>query len=227
MTASRGRAPVSRRERPAKPALSRDGIVAVAVRIMHEEGLEKATMRRLAQELDTGAASLYVYVRNTAELHGAVLDQLLTTIDLSPEAPAGQWRERLIELLGAYTELLFTRPSLARSALTLRPTGPHYLRLVDSLLALLRAGDVPVRQAAWGVDLLVQLATATAAEQGTRKETGAGDDLTFYVQDVPAAEYPDIARVGDELISGTGRQRGRWAFEALIDGIATTGTPAG
>ncbi|MEV8510654.1 hypothetical protein AB0368_38300 [Actinoplanes sp. NPDC051475] len=28
-------------------------------------------MRRLAEELDTGPASLYVYVRNMAELHGA------------------------------------------------------------------------------------------------------------------------------------------------------------
>ena len=34
-------------------------------------------MRRLAQELDTGPASLHVHVRNTAEPHAAVLDELL------------------------------------------------------------------------------------------------------------------------------------------------------
>jgi hypothetical protein len=28
-------------------------------------------MRRLAQKLDTGPASLYVYLRNTGELHAA------------------------------------------------------------------------------------------------------------------------------------------------------------
>jgi hypothetical protein len=38
----------------------------------------------VAQELDTGAASLYVYVRNTAELHAAMLEQLLDQVDLSP-----------------------------------------------------------------------------------------------------------------------------------------------
>src|ERR1022692_1858482 len=60
------RIPVSRRERPAKSALTREGIVAAAVGVMQAEGLDRVTMRRLAQELDTGAASLYVYVRNTA-----------------------------------------------------------------------------------------------------------------------------------------------------------------
>ena len=44
---------------------------------MRAEGLEHVTMRRLAAELDTGPASLYVYVRNTAELHAAMLEGLL------------------------------------------------------------------------------------------------------------------------------------------------------
>ncbi|MCC2277675.1 TetR/AcrR family transcriptional regulator, partial [Streptomyces sp. ET3-23] len=37
--------PRSRRERPAKPALTRDGIVTAAVEIMRAEGLRKVTMR--------------------------------------------------------------------------------------------------------------------------------------------------------------------------------------
>ena len=88
---------MSRRERPAKPALTRAGIVAAAVRIMQAEGLDRVTMRRLAQELDTGAASLYVYVRNTAELHAAMLEELLGQVDLTPVTAAGDWRDRLID----------------------------------------------------------------------------------------------------------------------------------
>jgi hypothetical protein len=44
--------PVSRRDRPAKPPLSRAGVIAVALRIMRDEGLEKVTMRRIAAELE-------------------------------------------------------------------------------------------------------------------------------------------------------------------------------
>src|SRR5579862_7177702 len=111
------RPPVSRRERPAKPALTRESIVASAIQILRAEGLERVTMRRLAQELDTGAASLYVYVRNTAELHAAMLEELLGQIDLSPVTADGDWRDRLIRVLTEYTVILFGHPGLAQSAL--------------------------------------------------------------------------------------------------------------
>src|SRR5580704_13814187 len=91
--------PRSRRDRPAKPPLTRDGIVAVAVAVMRDEGLERVTMRRLAAELDTGPASLYVYVRNTAELHAAVLDELLGLVGLSPEQEESQWSGSVVDVL--------------------------------------------------------------------------------------------------------------------------------
>lgn len=132
--------PRSRRERPAKPTLNRHGIVSAAVAILRVEGLEKVTMRRLAQELDTGAASLYVYVRSTAELHAAVLDELLGTV--GPAPPGGDWRERLERVLTAYAAMLYEHPTLARSALTARPSGPNYLNLIETLLALLASGPI-------------------------------------------------------------------------------------
>jgi AcrR family transcriptional regulator len=125
---------VSRRERPAKPALTREGIVAAAIRVMQAEGLDRVTMRRLAQELDTGAASLYVYVRNTAELHAAMLEELLAAVDLSPVTAAGDWRERLKQVLWSYTIILFEQPGLALSVLVTRPSGPAYLSLAEGIL---------------------------------------------------------------------------------------------
>jgi len=100
--------------------------------VMRAEGLERVTMRRLAQELDTGAASLYVYVRNTAELHAAMLEELLGQIDLSPVTADGDWRDRLTQVLTSYTAILFEHPGLAQSALVTRPSGPAYFGLVTS-----------------------------------------------------------------------------------------------
>ncbi|MFC4146384.1 TetR/AcrR family transcriptional regulator [Micromonospora mangrovi] len=223
------RTPVSRRDRPAKSPLSRGGLVAVALRIMRDEGLERVTMRRLATELDTGPASLYVYVDNMAELHGALLDELVAELDLPTDAAARHWRDELIGLLVRYTGLLMGYPSLARSVLTLRPSGPHYLRLIDALLGLLHVGGVPARQAAWGVDLLLQHATATAAEQGTRDESAVADSeaeqLLVAVREADEGDHPNVHRVRDELFSGTGEERLRWSFAVLVDGLATTATP--
>ncbi|MFD6528834.1 TetR/AcrR family transcriptional regulator [Streptomyces sp. NPDC060184] len=223
-------APRSRRERPAKPALSHAGIVEAAVRIMRAEGLQRVTMRRLAAELDTGPASLYVYFGNTAELHAAILEEYLGAVDLSPaKGPAdaqGDWRERLVQVLGSYTGVLFEHPSLARSALVARPTGANYLALVEAILALLDEGGVPLGQAAWGVDVLLQLATAAAAEQGTRSETDSAEDdhdaLVGALRAASADTYPRIAALGDDLFSGTPPQRLGWMFRVVVNGALST-----
>ncbi|MFF9815347.1 TetR/AcrR family transcriptional regulator [Streptomyces sp. NPDC014006] len=214
----------SRRERPAKPALTRDGIVAAAVAILRAEGLQKVTMRRLAQELDTGPASLYVYVRNTAELHAAVLDELLGTIGPAPSQ--GSWRERLEGVLTAYTAMLFEHPGLARSALTARPSGPHYLNLIEALLTLLDEGGVPPERAAWGVDLLLQHATATAAEHAEDDGSAtAWAALTQALRGASPQTHPHLAALAGPLLSGAPEARLSWGFQALISGIAQTAVP--
>lgn len=220
-------APRSRRERPAKPALTRAGIVAAAVEIMRAEGLGKVTMRRLAQELDTGPASLYVYVRNTAELHAAVLDELLGAVDAAPDE--GDWRERLEKVLTSYTSVLFRYRGLAKAALVARPSGEHYLRLIETLLALLDEGGVPPAQAAWGIDLLLQHATATAAEHapGERADGAqdAWDTLSGALRDAPEQTYPHVAGLAAELLSGQPEARLSWGFRTLINGILHTPLP--
>lgn len=223
-------APRSRRERPAKPALTRDGIVATAVAVMRDEGLKRVTMRRLAQELDTGPASLYVYVRNTAELHAAILDELLGAVDLSPATAPGDWQDRLVRILSSYTAVLFEHPSLARSALVAMPSGEHYLDLLEALLALLAEGGIPDAQAAWGVDALLQYATSTAAEQSTRDRDedaqGDWDALTTALRDVSATTHPRLAALGDELLSGPGEARLGWGLRVLINGMPHTPRPS-
>jgi AcrR family transcriptional regulator len=214
----------SRRERPAKPALTRAGIIATAVALVRAEGLDRVTMRRLAQELDTGAASLYVYVRNTAELHAAVLDELLGAVDLRP---AGRdWRERLVGVLLSYTRVLFEHPGLAQSALVARPSGERYLNLLETLLALLAEGGVPPDRAAWAVDLLLQFGTATAAEQTTRDRAVDAQDevdaLTAALRGVSAGAHPHLAALGGQLLSGTGLERLAWGFHVLVNGTLHT-----
>ncbi len=218
---------LSRRERPAKPALTREGIVDAAVRLMESEGLRRVTMRRLAQELDTGPASLYVYVANTYELHAAILDRLLAQVDLTPAKDADDWREALQQVLASYTDLLLAHPSLAQSALNTRPDGPNYLALIEALLGLLAAGGVPDGQAAWGLDYLLQTATATAAEHAS--DTNAEADwqrLTETLTNAPADKFPHLNHHGTDLLSGTSAERRCWAVDMLINGILATARPS-
>ncbi|MGW5787249.1 TetR/AcrR family transcriptional regulator [Streptomyces sp. NPDC003757] len=235
------RDPISRRERPAKPALSRGWIVDTAVAIMRAEGLEKVTMRRLAKELDTGPASLYVYVANTSELHAAVLDALLGEVDLDAADAtyatdatdatdaAGDWRGQLRAVLTSYTLVLFAHPQLARSALVARPSGQNYLRLVERVLGLLARSGAPRGQVAWGVDMLLQHATATAAEHSTQEHDPTSDDdwnaTVRALREADGTTHPAIASHLTVLTSGSVQDRMGWFFDVLVNGITRTPVP--
>lgn len=223
-----GATPRSRRERPAKPALTRQGIIDAALAVLRDEGLNRVTMRRVAAALDTGAASLYVYVRDTEDLHAQLLDALLGPVAAAIPA-VGTWQERLAAALTRYTRTLYDYPGIARLTFFNWPSGPNYLALLDLLLALLAEGGVPDRDAAWAVDLLLQFATATATEQGARHASGRAteemSDLATAIATAEAASYPHIARVGDELLSGPGDARFAWGLDVLIAGILATHRP--
>ncbi|GAA3437095.1 TetR/AcrR family transcriptional regulator [Kutzneria kofuensis] len=219
----------NRRERPAKPALTRDGIVATALAVMRAEGMDKVTMRRLAKELDTGPASLYVYVKDTEELHAAMLDELLGEIDLAT-GHEGDWRARLWQVVSSYRQVLHDNPSLARVALVTRLSGPNYLAVIEAVLALLVESGMPAAQAGWAVDLLLLIATASAVEHGTRSEnpdaSAADHDLLLRtVRGASPETYPNIAAHAAELVAGPESDRARWMFDVLITGAFGTPIP--
>ena len=216
--------PRSRRERPAKAALTREGIIDAALTILETEGIGTVTMRRIAAALDTGPASLYVYVRNTEELHAQVLDALLGRADAVPDG--GTWRARLHATLTSYAGVLFAYPEIARITAASRPIGPNYYALVESVLELLAEGGVGDREAAWAVDLLLATVTSNAIEHAAPNAVGEGTDalaeLATQIAAVPQSTYPRIVRLGDEMLSGTGPERFAWGLDVLINGVLAT-----
>jgi AcrR family transcriptional regulator len=218
----------TRRERPAKAALTREGIIDAAQEVLDGDGFEKLTMRRLAQDLDTGPASLYVYVRSMSEVHARLIDRLLGELDLTWSG-RGSWRNRLRRLLLDYVAVLLRHPGLARAAIATWPDGPHYLDLVELVLRLLTAGGVPLRRAAWGVDVLLQQATAMAAEYGTRSEEDEHhglEQLGRAFEGASPERYPLLASLGYAgMVDVKDWTRPDWAVDALIAGVAATPRP--
>src|SRR5580693_1000667 len=104
--------PRSTRDRPAKAPLSEDVVVDAALAILKSEGLEAVTMRRVASALDTGAASLYVYVAGREGLLQAMLDRVTATIEREAPDPA-RWRAQIHSLLQRIHEALVAHPGIA------------------------------------------------------------------------------------------------------------------
>jgi len=223
--------PVSRRERPTKPPLSKEAVVDVAIALMRAEGLDRVTMRRVAAALDTGPASIYVYVASTVALHAEVLDRVVADLAV-PEG--GAWQDRVQQLLHAYGALLDTHRGLARSALVVRPTGPAMLGLFDALLGLLLEGGVEPGRGSWCVDLLLLVVTAAAAEHAEpgRDDVDApgepGDGLAAVRAGIAASgpdRLPHLAAHADVALSGTPWQRAGWQVQAILAGAARSPLP--
>ncbi|MFJ3217044.1 TetR/AcrR family transcriptional regulator [Kitasatospora sp. NPDC086801] len=69
--------------RPRTPLLSRERIVAAALRLIDAEGLAALSTRRLATELSVSGPSLYNHVATKDELLDAVVDSVIGEVDLS------------------------------------------------------------------------------------------------------------------------------------------------
>lgn len=219
--------PRSTRDRPAKPPLSEAVIVDAALQITQAEGLEAVTMRRVAAALDTGAASLYVYVRNRDELLRAMLDRVAGTVTRSAPEPE-RWRQQVHDLLGGFREALEEFPGLA-SALPGEPlVSENALAGIENLLGILLAGGIIAQDAAWACDILMLIVTATAAEADVRRAGGHTseadrDEAVARMRDtfagLSAERFPLIVRHASPLVSGAGDERFRFAVDALLDGL--------
>ncbi|MFG2913560.1 TetR/AcrR family transcriptional regulator [Kitasatospora sp. NPDC048298] len=69
--------------RPRTPLLSRERIVAAALRLIDDDGLDALSTRRLATELSVSGPSLYNHFATKDDLLDAVVDSVIGEVDLS------------------------------------------------------------------------------------------------------------------------------------------------
>jgi AcrR family transcriptional regulator len=222
--------PRSRRDRPAKPALSREAIVDAGLAIVRDEGIDALTMRRLAQELDTGPASLYVYVANRDELWTLLFDAAIAAVETEPTEP-GRWREQLHGLAARIVHVMAEEyPGIARLAMTHIPSGENAMRITESMLSLLRAGGVSEQSAAYAADLLSTYVNAIAYEHSMYRMVHEDPEHELHevaqIAERFAAlspeRYPTLAALGPRLTYGDGEERFALGLDVLVNGLLAT-----
>jgi AcrR family transcriptional regulator len=218
----------STRDRPAKAPLSQDAVVDAALEILKSEGLEAVTMRRVAAALDTGAASLYVYVSGREGLLQAMLDRVTSTIELETPDPL-RWRAQLHSLLERMHAALVAHPGMAALTLADPPTSEAVLLVAENLLGILFAAGLDPQDAAWACDVCVLLVTAVASEDDVRRARGHcvdDGDLRGHVDELynmfaalPRDRFPLISGHAAEMVTGDGAERFRFAIDVVVDGL--------
>jgi AcrR family transcriptional regulator len=117
--------------------LSRERVLETAVTLADRHGLEWLSMRKLAEELQVAAMSLYYYVPNKVELIDGMIDIVFGEIE--PPSLELDWKTAMRR------RAISTREALGRHRWAVgqmegRSThGPANLRLHDAVLGCLRA----------------------------------------------------------------------------------------
>jgi AcrR family transcriptional regulator len=214
----------STRDRPAKAPLSEGAVVNAALAILQSDGLEAVTMRRVAASLDTGAASLYVYVSNREGLLQAMLDRVTAMIELEAPDPS-LWRAQLHSLLHRMHQVLVAHPGIAAVTLVDSPMTEAVLLLTENLLGILLAGGLDPQDAAWVCDILVMLVMGVAREDEVRRPRGNGDrdekadQIYRTFSGLPPDRFPLLAAHAAQMVAGDGDERFHFAIDIVIDGM--------
>jgi AcrR family transcriptional regulator len=207
--------------------LSQELIVDTAMTILAADGLDAVSMRRVAQELNTGPASLYAHVSNKDELSELMFDRMLGEVEL-PEPDPDRWREQLRELCRAQVLAMTRYPGIARIVMdTMIPVGPNALRHAEGALAILRAGGLSERAAAFAFDALGLYVKAYAQEaSGWRHGALNTDELAQrqrmvadYVSSLPPATFANLLSIGRYINAESATARFEYAIDAFIEGI--------
>lgn len=219
----------AKRRAPRERTLSREAIAAAALQIVDEEGLDAMTMRRVAERLGTGAASLYAHVASKEELVELVVEQVIGELEIPSESDRGQWQQELKRGLRQMRAAITAHGDVARAIFARIPLGENALRGSEWLIRTLRAGGLPDQVIAYACDLLPMYVTAIAYEESlyarenlTPEQMGQFIvEMRRYFQSLPAERFPNIVALAGPLTAGgEGDERFEFGLEVLIRGLA-------
>lgn len=120
---------------PRERKLSRERILAAALRVADEEGLDALSMRRLGQALDVQAMSLYKHVADKEEILDGISDLVMLEVDV-PER-ALPWRIALHQGATSMHRALLRHPWASVVLESRRNPGPARLRYLDTVVSIL------------------------------------------------------------------------------------------
>jgi AcrR family transcriptional regulator len=209
--------------------ITRQSIIEAAFRVLDREGMDRLSMRRVADELGTGAASLYWHVRNKDELLQLLFERVTENLKL-PEPNPDEWRAQILEVARGMRRVLSEHRDIGRISLGRIPSGPTVARFIEWLFELLQPIGVPDNVIAYMSDVLSLYIGAQSFEDSLGLQSPTGEDLPpeeiismlkAYVLSLPNEEFARTQDAIDSVFGGAPDERFEFAIDLLIRGIGT------
>jgi TetR/AcrR family tetracycline transcriptional repressor len=129
------------RRRPRADGLTIERIIDAALAVVDRDGIDALTVRRLADELETGSASLYRHVASRSELLVLLADHVLGEVVFPPAELGG--RPKVEWLSTELRRVLLAHPNLLLALRVAPLLGPNALRGAEHGMSYLLEMGVP------------------------------------------------------------------------------------
>jgi AcrR family transcriptional regulator len=207
----------------ARVRLNRERVIAAGVHLADTAGLESLTMRRLGDDLNVEAMSIYNHVANKDDLINGMADAIFGEIELPSHSD--DWKTAIRKRSISFREVLARHPwaSTVRDSGT--NPGPATLRHHDRVIGTFRNGGFSVEKTAHAFSAVDSYIYGFAMQEKslpftTPEETAAMAEI--MLAQLPTSEYPYLAELtadhvlkpgyfyGDEFLVG---------LDLVLDGL--------
>ncbi|TCK27495.1 TetR/AcrR family transcriptional regulator [Pseudonocardia endophytica] len=177
---------------------SREQITDAGIAVADAEGLAAVTMRRVAAELGTGAASLYRHVSTRDDLVDLMVDRAFADLPAPPDT--GDWRADVVAHNIDLLRYLRGRPWIVDGIVTRPPFGPNSVRRVEQILGLMAASPAPGSRKMEAVGVIAGMVQTTAVHErpghgGALDEEFVAAQMTVLVGMAHDGTHPHLAAV--------------------------------
>lgn len=197
---------------PRKAKISRDAVLAVALRLADDEGLPSLSMRKIGEALGVEAMSLYNHVPNKAAVLDGVHEAVLA--EMSPVAETGDWKVDGRNLALAFWEALTRHPNV----LVLFATRPAIT--LGSLDYLERGLRILAPAFPDMADRIYAFQTMVTFVVGHAMASAADPELGIDYGQLSTTQFPILASCGSALGGLSTRAEFKFGLEAILNGLA-------
>ena len=211
----------------ARLPLSRERVLAAAIAMADESGIESLSMRKLGQALGVEAMSLYNHVANKDEILNGIVDMVVDEFELAIPGEA-DWKAALRRTAISAYEVLIRHRWAANLVLSSSGVSQARLRYMESILGTLRQAGFSAEMTDHGYHALEShIMGFTLWEVGM--DLGSREDLaglaTSFLRELPREQMPYLVEhIEQHLKPRDPQDEGEFAFglDLILDGLERT-----
>jgi AcrR family transcriptional regulator len=211
----------SARRSRGRPPIPRDRIIEAAVHIVDLHGADALSMRTLAQQLNSGTATLYRHFANRSELIAEVVDHVFGEVDFdADELITAGWQHAGKRAAHAMFDALRRHANVSRLLIEQVPVGPNAMLHRERLIAVLLSSGFPPKLAARSYATLARYVLGFAIQLTGPQTAGQVDpaDLSKVFHGANPKVFPATIRVADHLPVPL-EDEFEFGLDLIIDGL--------